>query len=120
LANKLMETNLSPSADRRAALEVGVDAARFDQCLASSLPDARIAADTKLLKDAGMQGLPTTYIGNKRLLGAVSEAAVRDAVERAKRGAGAGTWGSSDGIPGGFYAACVLAAGFALVWLARW
>jgi len=113
LADRLVQVELSPSADRRAALEVGVDAARFDRCLASKSPDARVAADTKLLKDAGMQGLPTTYIGGKQLLGAVSEAAVRDAVERAQRGEGSG------GIPGGLYAGCVLAAACVVVWLAR-
>jgi protein-disulfide isomerase len=114
LADKLVTANLSASADRRAALEIGVDAARFDRCLSSPAPDARIAADTKLLKDVGMEGLPTTYVGSKRLLGAVSEAAVRDAVEKAHRGEG------NAGISGSLFVACLAAAALALVWLARW
>ncbi|HVW26398.1 MAG TPA: thioredoxin domain-containing protein [Polyangiaceae bacterium] len=113
LADKLVTTELSASVDRRAALEVGVDAARFDRCLASQTPDARVKADTALLKDVGFEGLPTTYIGNKRLLGAVSEAAVRDAVERAARGDGSG------GVPGVLYAAFVAVAALAVVWLSR-
>jgi protein-disulfide isomerase/uncharacterized membrane protein len=113
LADKLVTIDLSASADRRAALEVGVDAARFDRCLTSSAPDARITADTKLLKDVGMEGLPTTYVGSKRLLGAVSEAAVRDAVEKAHRGEG------NAGVPGGLFVACVAGAALAVVWLAR-
>ncbi|HEX3597185.1 MAG TPA: DsbA family protein [Polyangiaceae bacterium] len=113
LASRLVEIELSPSADRRAALEVGVDAGKFDSCLASSAPDARIKADTELLERAGFEGLPTTYVGNKRLLGAVSEAAVRDAFERAKKGEGAG------GIPAALYVACVLGALAGVIWLAR-
>jgi protein-disulfide isomerase len=113
LAEKLVELELSPSADRRAAIEVGVDGARFDECLASTRPDERIKADSKLLEDAGFEGLPTTYVGNKRLLGAVSEAAVRDAFEKAEKG------GSGGGIPAVLYVACTLAAAAAVVWLAR-
>jgi protein-disulfide isomerase len=113
LADKLVATDLSASAERRAALEIGVDAARFDRCLSSTEPDARVAADTKLLKDVGMEGLPTTYVGSKRLLGAVSEAAVRDAVEKAHRGEG------TTGVPGGVFVACMAAAALAVLWLAR-
>jgi protein-disulfide isomerase len=113
LADRLVQIDLSPSANRRAALEVGVDATRFDSCMGSSEPDVRIDDDTKLLKSVGMQGLPTTYIGGKRLLGAVSEEAVRDAVEKAKSGAGNG------GVSGWAYVAAVLAALGAVVWLGR-
>jgi protein-disulfide isomerase len=113
LADKLVTTDLSASADRRAALEIGVDAARFDRCLSSPAPDARVSDDTRLLKDVGMEGLPTTYVGSKRLLGAVSEAAVRDAVEKAHRGEG------TDGVPGGLFMALIGAAALAVVWLAR-
>ena len=113
LADRLVQIDLSPSANRRAALEIGVDATRFDSCMGSSEPDVRIDDDTKLLKSVGMEGLPTTYIGGKRLLGAVSEEAVRDAVEKAKTGAGNG------GISGWVYGAAVLALLGAAVWLGR-
>ncbi len=117
LANRLVEMDLSPSAERRAAIEVGVDGARFDRCMASKEPDSRIDDDKKLLDAAGFEGLPTTYVGNKRLLGAVSEVAVRDAVEHALPGPGKGS--GPGGLPGAVFAALVLGAVGAVVWLAR-
>jgi protein-disulfide isomerase len=112
LGDRLVQIELSPTAIHRAAIEIGVDGAKLDRCLATSDPDRRIEADTKLLVEVGMQGLPTTYVGGKRLLGAVSEDAVRDAFERAKRG-------SSGGVPGPLYAAALVAAVAGLVWLGR-
>ena len=113
LADKLVEIELSPSANRRAALEVGVDSAKFDQCLAGTDPDRRIDADTRALEEAGMAGLPTTYIQDKRLLGAVPEVAVRDALDRAMRGEG------NTGIPGPIYVPLALLGLFAVAWLGR-
>jgi uncharacterized membrane protein/predicted DsbA family dithiol-disulfide isomerase len=113
LAERLVQIELSPSAVHRAAIEAGVNGAKLDECLASSEPDRVVDADTKLLQGAGMEGLPTTYVGGKRLLGSVSEAAVRDAFERAKRGAG------DSGVPGPLYAAGLLGVIAGLVWLGR-
>jgi protein-disulfide isomerase len=113
LADRLVEIELSASAVRRAAVEVGVDAGAFDRCLASPDPDKRIAADTKLLEDAGMEGLPTTYVGGKRLLGVVSEAALRDAFDRAARNE------KSGGVPGWLYIAMVIALAAAATWSGR-
>src|SRR5690349_24853432 len=90
-----------------------MDGAKLDRCLGSSKPDRRIAADTKLLNDAGMEGLPTTYVGEQRLLGAVSEETVRDAFEKAKRQSG------PSGVPGPWYLAGLLAAVGLVVWLGR-
>jgi protein-disulfide isomerase/uncharacterized membrane protein len=113
LADKLVEIDLSASTIRRAALETGVDPERFDRCLASPDPDARIDADVATLKAAGMEGLPTTYIGGKRLLGLVSEAAVRDAMDRAARGE------EERGVPGPIYLALAIALALAAGWLGR-
>jgi predicted DsbA family dithiol-disulfide isomerase/uncharacterized membrane protein len=113
LADRLVDIDLSPTSIHRTAVEVGVDGAKLDRCLGSSEPDRRIAADTKLLNDAGMEGLPTTYVGEQRLLGAVSEETVRDAFEKAKRQSGPG------GVPGPWYLAGLLAAVGAVVWLGR-
>lgn len=113
LAGKLMDMELSPAAERRAAVGLGVDVERFDRCIASSSPDARIEADTKLLKEAGMQGLPTTYVQGKRLLGAVSGAALRDAFDKAAAGS------EEVGVPAPVYAVLVLAALALLAWLGR-
>jgi uncharacterized membrane protein/thiol-disulfide isomerase/thioredoxin len=113
LADKLVTIELSPSATRRAAVEIGVDPARFDQCLASTEPDRRIDRDTRALEQAGMQGLPTTYVQGKRLLGAVSEAALRDALDRARRG------GAEAGIPAPIYITLVMAVLVGIAWLGR-
>jgi protein-disulfide isomerase/uncharacterized membrane protein len=113
LADKLMQLDLSPSADRRAAVGIGVDVEKFDECLASKRPDAVIDADTKLLQTAGMVGLPTTYVQGKRLLGAVSEEALRDALDVAARG------DSEGGIPAAFYVPLVFAVLLGIAWLGR-
>ena len=86
LADRLVAIELGPDAVTAAALEVGVDPAAFGACLRSKRPDVRIEADTKRLRAAGFRGLPTTYVGEERLLGAVSEAKLRDSIERAARG----------------------------------
>lgn len=113
LADRLVQIDLSPAQIRRAAIGVGVDADAFDRCLASTVPDAQIDADTDLLQEAGMAGLPTTYVQGKRLLGAVSEAALRDAFDRAARG------DSESGVPAPVYVPVALAVLFAIAWLGR-
>ncbi len=113
LADRLMQIELSSPASRRAAVGVGVDPVAFDRCMASTEPDARIDADTKLLEDAGMAGLPTTYIGGRRLLGAVSEEAIRDAFEHAARG------DAETGVPGSVFAPLAVLVLLGTAWLGR-
>lgn len=115
LADRLVTIELSPTAVHRAAVEVGVDGAKLDSCLGTSEPDRRIEADTKLLQDVGMEGLPTTYVGGKRLLGAVPEDAVRNAFEHAQRNKGDGP----GGVPGPIYAGALLVVIAGGVWLGR-
>lgn len=113
LADRLIQIELSPAEIRRAAVGIGVDAEAFDRCLASKEPDRRIDTDRKLLEEAGMDGLPTTYIGGTRILGVVSEAALRDAFERAARNE------SSDGLPAPLYAALAAFLFGGVAWLGR-
>ncbi len=113
LANRLVTLDLTASSIRRAAVGVGVNPSEFDACLASKAPDARIAADTALLDAAGFEGLPTTYVGDKRLLGAVSEAAIRDAFDRAAKEH------SDTSIPGPIYLGLAFALLAAVAWLGR-
>jgi protein-disulfide isomerase len=113
LAERLMQIDLTPQNIHRAAIGVGVNADDFDHCLASKDPDTQIAADTALLEEAGMAGLPTTYVGGKRLLGAVSEAALRDAFDHAAKGDG------EFGIPGVVFVPLALGVLAAIAWLGR-
>jgi predicted DsbA family dithiol-disulfide isomerase/uncharacterized membrane protein len=96
LADRLVEIELGQDTIRAAAVEAGVDPSLLDACLRSKRPDTRIEEDTRRLRAAGMRGLPTTYVGEQRLLGGVSEAKLRDSVERAARGED-GTEGSVGG-----------------------
>lgn len=111
LADRLVQVTLSRETIRKAATAAGLSADRLQACLSSRRPDARIEADTRRLKDAGMRGLPTTYVGEQRLLGAVPEAKLRDAVERAARGADA-----PGGVGGELFAALLAALLAGLAW----
>jgi predicted DsbA family dithiol-disulfide isomerase/uncharacterized membrane protein len=87
LADHLFEAeDLTPGANRRAAERLGLDLGRFDACLAAPSTNARIAADIELLREAGFEGLPTTYVGGQRILGAERTEVFRDAMESAARG----------------------------------
>ncbi|HSC85788.1 MAG TPA: thioredoxin domain-containing protein [Polyangiaceae bacterium] len=68
------------------ATQARVDRAALEACLASTRPDARLAADRELLLGADYVGLPTTYVGETRVLGAVADEVFRDALERAELG----------------------------------
>lgn len=112
-AEKLMVGELGPDALRSTALGTGVDLAAWDRCMNSTVPGERILADVKLIEAAGMLGLPTTYVGATRLLGAQPEAAVDEAFALAASGH------PPFSIPGPFYAGLALAAISAVVWLGR-
>jgi len=113
LADVLVTIDLSDEAIRKAALGVGVAGDAFDRCVRSPEAEARLAADTRLLQEAGMQGLPTTYIGGKRLLGLASAPALRDAIDRALRGE------TDKGVPLPAFLGLLGALFGGVVWLGR-
>jgi predicted DsbA family dithiol-disulfide isomerase/uncharacterized membrane protein len=86
--------DLSPAANRRAAGELGLDVTAFDRCVDNSETDRRIDAESKVLRDAGFQGLPTTFVGSRMIVGAQPEEVFREAFARAERREG------ESGIPG--------------------
>lgn len=90
MADALFETeDLSDAGLRAVAEKVGLDKARFEACLVAASTEERIEKTERILRDAGvMQGLPTTYVGEKMLVGAQDPAMFRDAFEAAKRGDG--------------------------------
>jgi predicted DsbA family dithiol-disulfide isomerase/uncharacterized membrane protein len=79
---------LTPQAVRKAALEAGVEPRAFDACLKAPATEQRIDRDMAALREAGFEGLPTTYVGAVRILGAQPDEVFRDALEAAARGEG--------------------------------
>ncbi|HKY38671.1 MAG TPA: thioredoxin domain-containing protein [Polyangiaceae bacterium] len=80
--------DLSPGGIDRVAASVGLDAKSFEACLLAAETEARVERESALLVPPELEGLPTTYIGGKRLLGVRSREEVEDALERAARGEG--------------------------------
>ena len=90
--------DLRPQANREAAQKLGLDLAKFDACVASPDADRRIEAQAQILRDAGFEGLPTTFVGGVKIVGAQQDEIFRDALARAARGEG------ESGIPAPVFA----------------
>jgi predicted DsbA family dithiol-disulfide isomerase len=105
--------DLHPSSNRDLAKALGVELDAYDACIKSGKADRIIAAESKILLDDGLQGLPTTYVGAKTILGAQPEEVFRDAFERAARGEG------QRGIPASVYWPIALALAAAISWVGR-
>jgi uncharacterized membrane protein/predicted DsbA family dithiol-disulfide isomerase len=102
MADALFATaDLSPAGIDRVAKDVGLDEKAFESCMLDPATNARVDRESSLLVPPELEGLPTTYIGGKRLLGVQSPEAVEDALERAARGDGV------SGISGLVYAPLV-------------
>lgn len=102
MADALFATDdLSPAGIARVAQALGLDLPAFERCLADPATQARVDREAGLLVPPELEGLPTTYIGGKRLLGVQSAETVVDALERAARGEG------STGVTGYVYAPIV-------------
>lgn len=80
--------DLSEAACEEMAIERGVDRSRFEQCLASPLPERRLGDDEAMFDSVGGDGVPLLYIGSTRLDGAQTQptlaSALDDALERVK------------------------------------
>jgi predicted DsbA family dithiol-disulfide isomerase len=105
--------DLHPSSNRDLAKALGVELGAYDQCISSGAADKLIEAESKILLDHGLQGLPTTYVGAKTILGAQPEEVFRDAFDRAERGEG------DRGIPASVYWPLVLSLAAAICWVGR-
>lgn len=114
IADRLFESeDLRPEANRELARQLGVELGAYDKCIASGAADKIIAAESKILLDDGLQGLPTTYVGAQTILGAQPEEVFRDAFDRAARGEG------ERGIPASVYWPLVLGLAAAISWVGR-
>jgi 2-hydroxychromene-2-carboxylate isomerase len=115
MAEALFETeDLSSEGLVAVAKSVGLDLPSFERCVAAPQTETKLVAIESILKDSGMlQGLPTTFVGNEMIVGAMDDVALRDTFERAARGGGAG------GIPGYAYVAVVVALAGFITWAGR-
>jgi uncharacterized membrane protein/predicted DsbA family dithiol-disulfide isomerase len=80
--------DLSPAGIDKLADALGLDSARYQSCMLDPRTNARVERESALLVPPELEGLPTTYIGGKRLLGVQSAETVADALARAARGEG--------------------------------
>ncbi len=63
------QTDLSESAIKRYAAELGLDQDRFNQCLASGKMAARVRRDVDDARALGITGTPTFFIGRRMVVG---------------------------------------------------
>lgn len=101
--------DLSPAGIDKVAADVGLDAKAFESCVLDPATDKRVEREANMLVPPELEGLPTTYIGGKRLLGVQSPETVADALERAARGEG------STGISGYVYVPIVALLGLLIL-----
>lgn len=62
------------------------DPAALDACLASDRPEQRLAKDKQRLDEAGFEGLPTTFIGGVRIVGAHPDVVYLEALRSVRAG----------------------------------
>lgn len=103
LSEFLFSTNdLSEAAIAKHAQSLGIDMTAFRSCLASPAARARVEREKALLKSIGFEGLPTTYVGSTRIVGAQAREVFRDALEAAAESSG------ERGVPAWAYVVIVL------------
>jgi uncharacterized membrane protein len=97
-----------PSIERQVG-SLGLDTVAFERCLASAATRERVLREREILDDIGFEGLPTTYVGDTRIVGARAPEVFRDALERAASSSG------DRGVPAWVYLMIVLAIAAAIV-----
>jgi len=86
MADELFSAPLvSASANRELAARLGLRLAAFDQCVRDPATHARVQAERALLDEAGLEGLPTVFIGTTKLVGAQPDEMLRKEIDRARR-----------------------------------
>ena len=106
--------DITPVANRRLIVELGLDAKKYDRCMANPATDARVDQEIATVKKVGFEGLPTTYIGSQVIRGAQPEEIFQEAFHKAKRGEG-----GRGGVPGPVFLGIVVAVAAATVGAAR-
>lgn len=110
MADALFTTDdLTPAGIDKLAQSLGLDTKQFESCMLDPATNARVERESSLLVPPELEGLPTTYIGGKRLLGVQSPETVADALARAARGEG------TTGISGYVYLPMIALAGLLIL-----
>jgi uncharacterized membrane protein/rhodanese-related sulfurtransferase len=94
--------DLSEPALERYAGELGLDAARFKQCLTSDAALARIRRDLDDGRAIGINATPTFFVGPKEMVGPIEISEFFDAIDRelvAQAGATTGVQAASSALP---------------------
>jgi len=80
--------DLSPAGIDQLARALSLDTKQFERCMLDAATRARVKREADMLVPPELEGLPTTYIGGRRLVGVQSAETVADALARAARGEG--------------------------------
>ncbi len=98
MANYLFKAeSLDPPSILHGAEQLRLDLKQFKHCLAEAATDRVIDQQASILREAGFQGLPTTYVGSMKIVGAQPEQVFRQALDDAASGA------EPTGVPGWVY-----------------
>jgi protein-disulfide isomerase len=114
LANALFEAaDLTLPGLLKAGSAVGLDPKALETCMKAPETDREVGENEKLLTRLGLfQGLPTTFVGSKMIVGAVEAPALREAFEQAAAGA-------HRGVPAPVYVSGVALAAALMLWFGR-
>jgi protein-disulfide isomerase len=85
LFDRAVHSKLSGAGDlRSAAQEIGLDGPKFVECIKSGKARARVEADRADGERRGVDGTPTIFIGNQKIVGAQPIAVFREAINAAR------------------------------------
>lgn len=114
MANALFETeDLTRPGLLKAGASAGLDPKELASCLDAPETEAAVKKTEAILRDLKMlEGLPTTFVGTKMLVGAEEAPALREAFDHA-------LVGSEGGVPAPAYVLALVVVAGAAVWVGR-
>ncbi len=77
----LSQSDLSESALKSYAKNIGLDPIKFDSCLASGVKASLIETDYQEGISLGVSGTPTSFIGNQKIVGAQPYSVLKQAID---------------------------------------
>jgi protein-disulfide isomerase/uncharacterized membrane protein len=114
MANALFEAeDLTPPGLLKVGAAVGLDPKALETCMQTPETEREVGKSEQLLTRLGLlQGLPTTFVGSKMIVGAVEAPALREAFEQAAAGA-------HRGVPAPVYGGGVALTAALILWFGR-